>query len=68
MTFKSFLLAFNLFRVDLFGAAHRFGGVKGPPPKICHTYSAMMKLAIVIPYLRKIQKILQSHDTPLEFC
>ena len=28
----------------------------------------MMKLGIVIPYLRKIQKLYKSRDTPLEFC
>ena len=27
------------------------------PPKICHTYPTTMKLGIVIPYIRKIQKI-----------
>ena len=34
------------------------GGQKGPPslPKICHTYSTMMKLCTVILYLKKIQK------------
>ena len=28
----------------------------------------MMKLSTVISYLKKIQKIYESHDTPLEFC
>ena len=37
-------------------------------PKICHTYPTMMKLGTVIPYLKKIQKIYQSRDTPPEFC
>ena len=41
---------------------------KGPLPKICHTYSAMMKFDTVIPYLNKIQKKYKSHDTLLEFC
>ena len=40
------------------------GGQKGPLPKICHTYPAMMKLGTVIPYLKKIQKIYKSRDTP----
>ena len=44
------------------GEAKRF-----PLPKICHTYPAMMKLGTVIPYLKKIQKIYESRDTPLEF-
>ena len=35
---------------------------------ICHTYPTMMKLGTVIPYLKKIQKIYESRDTPLEFC
>ena len=39
-----------------------------PIPKICHTYTAMMKLGTVIPYLRRIQKIYESHDTLLELC
>ena len=39
-----------------------------PLPKICHRYSSMMKLGTVIPYLKKIQKIYESCDTPLEFC
>ena len=41
---------------------------KGPLHKICHTYPTMIKLSTVIPYLKKVQKIYESHDTPLEFC
>ena len=37
-------------------------------PKTCHTYPTIMKLATVIPYLKKIQTIYESSDTPLEFC
>ena len=44
------------------------GGKKTPLPKICHTYPTMMKLGTVITYLKKIQKIYKSRDTPLEFC
>ena len=36
-----------------------------PVPKICLTYPTMMKLGTVIPYLKKIQKIYESRDTPL---
>ena len=55
--------------MDLFGAAHGFGGKKAPPLyKMCHTYPTKMKLGTVIPYLKKIQKIYESRDTPLEFC
>ena len=41
---------------------------KASLPKICHTYPTMMKLSTVIPYLKKIQKIYESRDTPPEFC
>ena len=44
------------------------GGKKALFPKICHTYPTMMKLGTVIPYPKKIQKIYESRDTPLEFC
>ena len=55
--------------MGFFGAAHGWRGPKRPPlPKICPTYPAMMKLGTVIPYLKKIQKIYESRDTPLEFC
>ena len=41
-----------------------------PPPlkSVCQAYPTMMKLCIVIPYLKKIQKIYEAHATPLEFC
>ena len=42
------------------------GGKKTLLPKICHTYPTTMKLGTVIPYLKKIQKKYESHDTPLE--
>ena len=44
------------FMMDLFGVVHRWEKQKGPLSKICHTYPAMMKLEIVIPYLKKIKK------------
>ena len=45
------------------------GGAKNSLlPKICHIYPTMMKLRTVIPHLKKIQKIFESHDTPSEFC
>ena len=44
------------------------GGQQGPFPKICHTYPTMMKLGTVLPYLKKIQKIFESRDTPTDFC
>ena len=39
-----------------------------PLPKICHTYSAMIKLGKVISYLKKNRKIYESYDTHYEFC
>ena len=54
--------------MGLFGAAHGWGGgKKNPFLKICHTYPTMMKLGTIIPYLKKIQKIYESRDTPLSF-
>ena len=57
-----------------FRGCSRMGvGAKSHPPaspglhKICHTYPIMMKLGTVIPYLKKIQKIYESRDTPPEF-
>ena len=41
---------------------------KGPPPQnLSHISPTMMKLGIVTPYLKKIQKIYESRDTPLAF-
>ena len=57
--------------MGIFGAAHRWWewSQKGPSlPKISHTYSTMMKLDTDIPYLKKIQKIYESRDTPPDFC
>ena len=51
--------------MGLFGAAHAWGV---PIPKMSHTYPAMIKLGTLKPYLKKIQKIYKSRDTPLEFC
>ena len=60
----------TLFRMGFFGATHGWGeGPKRPSlPKICHTYPAMMKLGTVIPYPKKIQKIYESRDAPLDLC
>ena len=58
----------TLFRMGFFGAAHGWGEAKRLPlPKICHPYSTMTKLGTVIPYSKKIQKIYESRDKPLEF-
>ena len=59
----------TLFRMDFFGNGHGGGRAKRPTlPKVFHTYPTMMKCGTVIPYLRKIQEIYESRDTPLEFC
>ena len=59
----------TLFRMDFFGAARGWEGPKSfPLPKIRHTYVTVMKLRIVIPYLRKIQKTYESCNSTLEFC
>ena len=44
------------------------GGKKGRVTKIGHIYPTIMKLGTVIHYLKKIQKIYKSRDTPLESC
>ena len=56
--------------MGFFGAAHGWGAEAKRPTllKICHTYPTTMKLGTVIPYPKKIQKIYESRDTPLEFC
>ena len=56
--------------MGFFGTAHGGEGwSKRPPvPKFCHTYPAMMKPGTVIPDPKKIQKIYELRDTPLEFC
>ena len=51
----------TLFRMGIFGAAHGGGG-----GQISYdAYPTIMKLGTVILYLKKIQKIYQSRDTPL---
>ena len=47
-----------------FGAAYGWEE-KGPLPKICRTYPTMGKLGIIIPYLKKFQKIYKLRDIPL---
>ena len=62
---------FNSIQDGIFGGCSRMRGSKSPHsllPKICHTYSIMMKLGTIILYPKKIQKIFDSCDTPLHFC
>ena len=64
-----FFTFLTLFRMGFFGAAHGWGGQKGPPLlKICQTYPTMINLGTVIPYPKKIQKMYESRDTSLKFC
>ena len=62
----------NPIQMGFFGAAYVWGrgeGQKAPPlPRIFHTYPTIRKLGAVIPYLKMIQKIYESLDTPREFC
>ena len=59
-------ISLNLFRMGLFRAAD--GWRRGIPfTKVCHIYPTIMKLATVIPYLKKIEKIYESHDTSPKF-
>ena len=50
-----------------FWSCSRMGGDPPPLPKICHVYPIMTKLSTVISYLKQIQKIYESRDTPLEW-
>ena len=43
------ILSLTLVRMDLFGVAHWWGTKKASLPKICLTYTAIMKLGTVIP-------------------
>ena len=57
---ENLLTRLILFRMDLFGAAHGWGGAKSSAPllpKIFHTYPTRIKLGGILPYLRKTQKI-----------
>ena len=68
-TKKKMILCFNLIQYGLFRGCSRMGGAKKAPLlKVCHTYPTAMKLGTVILYPKKIQKIYESRDTPLEFC
>ena len=60
----------TLFRMGFLGVCSWMWGVQISHlvPKSCHTYSTMMKLGTVVPYLKNIQKIYESSDIPFEFC
>ena len=56
---------FNPIQHGPFRGCSRMGAKKTSLPRICHTYPTMMKLGTVTPYLKKIQKIYESRDTPM---
>ena len=59
--------ALILFRMGLFGTAHRWGmGQKGPLFRLCHTCYAMMWHSYILP--KNIQKLYKSLDKLLYFC
>ena len=58
---------FNPVQDGHFRGCSRIGAAMGAA-QICHTYLTMIKFDTVIPYLKKIQKIYESRDTPPEFC
>ena len=61
-------LTLTLFRMGLFWAAHGWGNrATVLLPKIFDTYPAIT-FGTGIPYLKKIQKIFQSHDIHFELC
>ena len=69
--FRELITGLTLFRLGILGTAHGWWGegvIRYPLRKSCHTYPTMMKLGNVIPYLKKIEKIYKSRETPLEFC
>ena len=58
----------TLFKMVLFGAAYVWGWIKKSLlPKICHTNPTMVKLGTAILYLKEIQNISKSRDTPFEY-
>ena len=66
---RSFVQHINPIQDGHFLCCSRMGRVKKPHlPKICHTYLTMIKFGTVIPYLKKIEAIYESRDTPPEFC
>ena len=53
--------------MSFFGATHEWGAKKVPPPQNLSHISYNDETNTVIPYLKKIQKIYVSRDTPLQF-
>ena len=53
---------------EAYDMGEKGGRQKYPPSPKSVTHRTMKKLGTVLPYLKKIQKIHKSRDTPLEFC
>ena len=53
---------------ERFWGSSWIGGQKRQPSLKRVTYPTMMKLVTLIPYLKEIQKIYKSCDTPFEYC
>ena len=52
---------------SFWGCSQTWEGQKGPSfPKICHTYTTMMKLGTALPYLKKNKKKYEPLETSLE--
>ena len=58
----------NLFGVALFRATIEWAGNKAPLPEISQTFTTIVSLGAVIPYLKRIQGIYGSRNTSLGFC
>ena len=59
---------FDPIQDGLFPSCLWMGGKMSPLPKTCHINHTITKVDTVIFYLKKIQKVYESRDTPLEFC
>ena len=44
------------------------GSKRSPLPKICHTYTTIMKLGAIMCYLKNIRKTYESRDRTPEVC
>ena len=63
------IFSLTLFRMGIFGAAHRWvGGPKRPPSLKSVTHILQWWNLAVVPSLKKIQKIYELRNTPTEFC
>ena len=70
LTLTKFVSSVNPIQDESFRGCSLMGRAakKTPIPKFRHPYSTKMKLGSFIPYLKKIQKIYESFDTPIDFC